>query len=127
MMFLGLGLRKEASLGAFLALYRQLSLPPALPIAISAHLEAHAMLPELAAMGHEVRTFPLADLAQARCLTQSPRILALHGVGSLAEAAAWWRAQTACLAGQYPVLKRPRQVSSCRSITLAIAHIGDPS
>lgn len=127
MIFVGLGLRRDACMASFATFSQQLSLPLASPIGISAHLGSHPLLAELRAIGHDVQLFSLEDLSKARCLTQSPRILALYGVESLAEAAALCRAKASCLGPQRPTLKQPRQVSACRRITLALAHIGDPS
>lgn len=74
-------------------------------------------LRELAAeLGLSVRAISAADMAVQMVLTQSPRVAALRGTGSVAEAAAL------AAAGPGAVLLGPRAVSACGRATAALAE-----
>lgn len=77
------------------------------------------VLLELAAeLGVPVRAIPPAEMAVQPVLTQSPRVMALRGTGSVAEAAAL------AAAGPGARLMGPRAVSACGMATAALAEAG---
>lgn len=69
-------------------------------------------------LGLPVRGVAPGDLARQVVVTQSPRVLAMHGTGSVAEAAAL------AAAGAGARLTGPRRVSPDRRATAALAEGG---
>ena len=127
----GLGLRAHAQPAALQALWMQArgllqskaALPASHPCAVAV-LDTKAGHPALAswlsALGddaHAVRILPIpaAHMAGQPVATQSPRLQARYGTGSVAEAAAL------CAAGPQAQLAVPRIVAADGSATLAVA------
>ncbi len=79
---------------------------------------APALLELAAELGLLVRAISATDMAAQEVLTHSPRVVALRGTGSVAEAAAL------AAAGPGARLKGPRAVSSCGQATAALAEVG---
>ena len=112
--FAGLGLREAARLPSIAHLLDGQKAPADLTLVLPDHLSRHALIPALRAR-HKVIFAPRPALCTIRTPTQSPRILARYGTGSLCEACALWAA------GPHPLLITPRQISQDGMVTLALA------
>lgn len=69
-------------------------------------------------LGLQVQGVPPGELGRQKVMTQSPRVIAMHGTGSVAEAAAL------AAAGPGARLTGPRMVSPDRMATAALAERG---
>ena len=116
MRVVGLGLRAAANLGSLGDLFRRHDVTAALPLAIPDFRQAHPLVRDLQARGYRIRLIPQASLRGVSTPTRSPRILARHGTGSIAEACAL------VAAGPAARLVLPRVVSADGCVTLALAR-----
>lgn len=87
-MIAGLGLRAGADGQVVATFLRAAHVAPQTPICIPDWLRSHDAVRVLAAFGWTVRLIPADDLRNVPTPTQSPRILARYGTGSIAEACA---------------------------------------
>lgn len=118
MIIAGIGLRQAATPEGLIAFIRQSGVGEDTTICVPEWLMAHHCVRKLRAEQWSVRLISAARLYGVPTLTQSTRVLARYGTGSIAEACA--------LCGGAPSgqLKGPRRISPDNTATLAIAQIG---
>lgn len=116
MRVVGLGLRATATLASLDDLLHGLQVAAELPVAVPAFRQNHPAIQELGRRGHRIIPVSEAALNGVRTPTRSPRILALYGTGSLAEACAL------AAAGPAARIIRPRVVSTDGCATAALAQ-----
>jgi cobalt-precorrin 5A hydrolase len=117
MIVAGVGFRKSASLAALRDAFTRAGGDRAQALATAEDKAGSAAFRALAAeYGLSVHAVPLGDLADQPVQTQSDRVTALYGTGSLAEAAAL------AAAGPGARLLAPRVTSQDGSATAALAE-----
>lgn len=116
----GIGLRRDAGAPALLAALEAAGGLAGLDALATIEEKAPALSALAAGLGLPVRAVPAEALRGQETATRSPRILARHGTGSLAEAAALFAA------GPRARLLAPRAVSSDGMATAAIAEGDGP-
>ncbi len=112
----GIGFRKGTPLASLREALDRAGGAEGVTLLATAATKADALAPFAASLGLPVIGVAPADLAAQPVITQSPRIRALHGTGSLAEAAAL------AAAGPGARLVGPRAQSSDGSATAALAE-----
>lgn len=117
---LGIGLRGAALPGAALELLEALRIDPVVPLALPAFRREHPVVAALIRRGHPVIAIPADRLRGVATPSQSPRIQALYGTGSLAEACALIAAGTGAR------ITMPRHISADGGLTAALAET-DPT
>ena len=116
MRVVGLGLRSAATPASLEELIQRLQVTPDLPLAVPAFRESHPAVLDLQRRGPRIIPPPEAALSGGSTPTRSPRILARHGTGSIAEACA------IVAAGPDARIIAPRAVSTDGCATAAIAQ-----
>ena len=116
MKVVGLGLRSAATPASLEDLIERLQIAPDLPLAVPAFRRSHPAVLDLQRRGRRIIPLPEAALSGTSTPTRSPRILARHGTGSIAEACA------IVAAGPGARIIVPRVVSADGCATAALAR-----
>jgi cobalt-precorrin 5A hydrolase len=119
MIIAGFGFRSETTLTALQDALERAGGPKGLTHLATLATKAQGLEPLATYLGLPVIALPPEALARQPTLTQSSRVDALHGTGSVAEAAAL------AAAGPGARLRGPRAVSTDGTATAAIAETGD--
>lgn len=116
MKVVGLGLRSAATPASLEELIERLQIAPDLPLAVPAFRGSHPAVLDLQRRGRRIIPLPDTALSGISTPTRSPRILARHGTGSIAEACA------IVAAGPGARIIVPRVVSTDGRATAALAQ-----